>query len=97
MKVVEGASVFKAFHRVITEVDPPVVPPGMTRSVDVTVEGVEVGDAVMAVPPPYLGEGIGFVGCAVTADNIVTIGIDNHARSAKQPVTACWYFIIIPK
>ncbi|KKL68498.1 hypothetical protein LCGC14_2124380 [marine sediment metagenome] len=97
MKIAEGDSVFKALHRFVAEVDPPVIPPGKSRTVDVAIKGVEVGDAVMAIPPPYLGEGIGFVGCRVTADDIVTIGLDNHNKNATQPVTDSWFFIIVPK
>ncbi len=97
MKIAEGDTVLKALHRFVTEVDPPVIPSGKSRTMNVTIKGVEVGDAVMAIPPPYLGEGIGFVGCRATADDAVTIGLDNHDKKAQQPVTDSWFFIIVPK
>lgn len=97
MIVKEGDLEYKAFQRIVAEVNPPVIPPGKTRSVEVTIPGVEVGDAAMAIPPPHLGHGIVFVGSRVTAENTVTIGLSNHDKKAVQPDTDKWFFIIIPK
>jgi hypothetical protein len=51
---------------------------GATRgSVDVTIDGVAVGDLILMNPPDGLNAGLAYAGCRVTAANTVRIYLAN--------------------
>lgn len=74
--------------------DPAAVATITTAEQDVTIEGVKVGDIVIAVNKPSLTTGVGIVNARVKAADTVSIQFVNPTLGSVDPASETYTFVI---
>lgn len=62
---------------------------------DVTVNGVVVGDVVLAIPPASLTAGLAPQGATVPSANTVRLRLTNASAGAIDGASLTWTFVVI--
>jgi hypothetical protein len=74
--------------------DPASVSSATSAEQDITVQGVKVGDIVLAVNKPSATAGVGIVNARVKAANTVSLTYMNATAGAVDPASEVYTFII---
>lgn len=88
---VPGYSEFRGVGTVT--IDPPNIAANSQGTFAVTLNGVRVGDLIVLVPPQNIEAGLVYTGCGVTADNTVTVAMQNVTAAAINGTARTWGYI----